>query len=80
MIRVQETCGSDIGFAPLIHLSQTIPDRAFRCVLASRDMLAVKTADGPFDIIDGFISAPAVPGLGITPRLDVLGGPAASYF
>ncbi|KAI8712578.1 MR-MLE domain-containing protein [Fusarium sp. LHS14.1] len=69
-----------IGFAPLIHLSQTIPDRAFRCVLASHDILAVKTADGPFDIVDGFVTAPAVPGLGITPQLDVLGEPAASYF
>ena len=43
VISVQETCGSDIGFAALVHLSQTIPEQALRCVLASRDMLKVKT-------------------------------------
>ncbi|KAF4944429.1 hypothetical protein FSARC_14679 [Fusarium sarcochroum] len=71
-------CGSDIGFAPLVHLSQTIPDHAFRCVLASRDMLTVKTADGAYDI-DGYNTAPTTPGLGIEPRLDVLGELIASY-
>ncbi|KAI9036463.1 mandelate racemase/muconate lactonizing enzyme family protein [Aspergillus affinis] len=80
IISVQETCGSDIGFAPLVHLSQTIPEHSLRCVLASRHMLTVKTADAAFDIIDGYVVAPTVPGLGITPRLDVLGDPVASYF
>ncbi|KAF5005838.1 hypothetical protein FDECE_7743 [Fusarium decemcellulare] len=80
VISVQETCGSDIGFAPLVHLSQTIPERSFRCVLASSEMLTVKTADGDFDIVDGDVTAPTAPGLGITPRLDVLGEPVASYF
>lgn len=80
VISVQETCGSDIGFVPLVHLSQTIPKQSFRCVLASRDMLTVKTADGAFDIIDGHVTAPTALGLGITPRLDVLGEPVASYF
>ncbi|CAG8945894.1 unnamed protein product [Penicillium salamii] len=79
VMSVQETCASDIGFAPLVHLSQTIPERSLRCVLASRDMLSIKTADGEFDIIEGYIKAPAAPGLGITPRLSVLGVPVASY-
>ncbi|KAJ4256034.1 hypothetical protein NW762_009108 [Fusarium torreyae] len=78
-ISVQETCGSDIGFAPLVDLSQTIPDHSFRCVLASRDMLTVRTADGAYDVVDGYITAPTAPGLGIVPRLDVLGEPVASY-
>lgn len=80
VMSVQETCGSDIGFAPLLHLAQTIPEKSLRCVLASRDMLSVATADGPFDIVDGWITAPTVPGLGTTPRMDVLGEPVASYF
>lgn len=50
-----------------------------RCVLANRDMLSVMTAEGPFDIVDGRITAPTVPGLGISPRMDVLGEPVASY-
>lgn len=39
-------------------------------------MVAVKTADGDFEVKDGRVVAP---GLGVTPRLDVLGAPVASY-
>ncbi|KAE8368397.1 enolase C-terminal domain-like protein [Aspergillus caelatus] len=77
---VQETTGSDIAFAAIVHLAQTIPERSLRCILESRDMVTVKTADGAFDVQDGFVTAPTTPGLGITPRLDVLGEAVASYF
>lgn len=78
-ISVQETAGSDIAFAAIVHMGQTVPERNLRCVLESRDIVAVKTADGDFDVIDGRVTAPDVPGLGITPRLDVLGAPVATY-
>lgn len=45
VMSVQETCGSDIGFAPLVHLGRTVPEKPLQCVLASRDMLSVTTAD-----------------------------------
>ncbi|CAM1507796.1 Fc.00g046440.m01.CDS01 [Cosmosporella sp. VM-42] len=77
---VQETTGSDIAFAAIVHLGQTVPERYLRCVLESRDMVTVKTADGAFDVQDGCITAPSSPGLGITPRMGVLGEPVASYF
>lgn len=76
---VQETTGSDFAFAAMVHLAQTVPERNLRCVLECRDMVTVKTADGAFDIVDGHVTAPATPGLGVTPRLDVLGKPVASY-
>ncbi|MER9120933.1 mandelate racemase/muconate lactonizing enzyme family protein [Mesorhizobium sp. M0954] len=76
---VQETAGSDIAFAAIVHMGQTIPERYLRCVLESRGVLSGKTADGPYDVIDGRIVAPDLPGLGITPRLDFLGDPVASY-
>ncbi|GMG24728.1 enolase C-terminal domain-like protein [Aspergillus flavus] len=79
-VSVQETCGSDIAFAAIVHLAQTIPERSLRCILECRDMVTVKTADGAFDIQDGFATAPTTPGLGIMPRLDVLGEAVASYF
>jgi len=41
--------------------------------------VAVKTADGDFTVKEGRVVAPSQPGLGITPRLDVLGEPVASY-
>lgn len=78
-VSVQETTGSDIAFAAIVHLGQTVPERYLRCVLESRDIVAVKTADGDFDVVDGRVQAPTTPGLGITPRLDVLGAPVATY-
>ena len=78
-ISVQETTGSDIAFAAIVQMGQTVPERLLRCVLESRDMVSLKTADGDFPVTDGHVVAPATPGLGITPRLDVLGQPVASY-
>ena len=77
---VQETAGSDIAFAAIVHLGQTVPGRHLRCVLECRDLVTLKTADGAFDIVNGYyVTAPTTPGLGITPRLEVLGEPLASY-
>ncbi|PSK41779.1 hypothetical protein B9Z65_9165 [Elsinoe australis] len=78
-ISVQETCGSDIAFAAIVHMGQTIPERNLRCVLETRDMVTLKTADGAFHVHDGHVVAPNEPGLGVTPRMDVLGEPIASY-
>lgn len=78
-VSVQETTGSDIAFAAIVHLGQTVPRRYLRCVLESRDMVSCKTADGNFPVVDGLVVAPDAPGLGITPRRDVLGKPVASY-
>ncbi|KAK1146249.1 hypothetical protein N8T08_003339 [Aspergillus melleus] len=78
-ISVQDTTGSDIAFAAIVHLGQTIPERSLRCLLETRDMVTKKTADGEFTVQDGGVSAPTAPGLGITPRMDVLGQPVARY-
>lgn len=77
---VQDTVGSDISFAAIVHIGQTVPKRNLRCILETRDMVTLKTADGPFEIVEGRVTAPSLPGLGITPRLDVLGEPVACSF
>lgn len=78
-ISVQETTGSDIAFAAIVQMGQTVPRRLLRCVLESRDMVSLKTADGDFPVTEGCVVAPSTPGLGIEPRLQVLGEPVASY-
>lgn len=78
-VSVQETTGSDVAFAAIVHLGQTVPRRYLRCVLECRDMVKTKTAEGDFPVVNGLVTAPSAPGLGITPRLDVLGRPVASY-
>lgn len=79
-VSIQDTVGSDISFAAIVHLAQTVPGKYLRCILEPRDMVALKTADGPFQVQNGRVTAPDLPGLGIRPRLDVLGEPVASYF
>ncbi|KAE8392579.1 enolase C-terminal domain-like protein [Aspergillus alliaceus] len=79
-VSVQGTSGSDIAFAAIVHLGQTVPQRSLRYILESRDMVAVKTADGAFEVHNVYVFAPSTPGLGVVPHLDVLGEPVASFF
>ncbi|MGI9405201.1 MAG: mandelate racemase/muconate lactonizing enzyme family protein [Hyphomicrobiaceae bacterium] len=76
---VQDTVGSDIAFAAVLHLAQSTPKHILRCALDTRSM--VKTATAAFDapIRSGGAVAPDVPGLGVTPDRDVLGDPVAVY-
>ncbi|MEM7802214.1 MAG: mandelate racemase/muconate lactonizing enzyme family protein [Chloroflexota bacterium] len=76
---VQETTGSDIAFAALVHLGQTVPQKYLRAVLECRDMVALKTANGDFPIKEGRVEAPDAPGLGIDVRLEEIGEPVATY-
>jgi len=78
-MNVQETTGSDVAFAAVVHLGQTVPERNLRCILECREMVSTATVEDPIPVIDGRASAPQAPGLGITPRLDVLGDPVATY-
>jgi cis-L-3-hydroxyproline dehydratase len=78
-LSVQDTVGSDIAFAAIAHLGQTIPEKNLRCILECRDMVTTKIADSNFKVVEGRVVAPTDSGLGITPRLDVLGEPIATY-
>lgn len=76
---VQETAGSEIAFAAIAHLGQTVPPHQLRCILDMRDMYTTVTADFDAPIIDGGVLAPAAPGLGLTVDRDVLGEAVARY-
>lgn len=76
---VQDTVGSDVAFAAIVHLGQTVPEKFLRSTLECRDMVTLTTADGDYEVVDGHVTAPDAPGLGITPRLEVLGAPVATY-
>ena len=82
-LSVQDTVGSDIAFAAIAHLGQTIPAHLLRCILDTRDMVTITTADatdkGAFKRHDGWVTAPETPGLGIEPRMEVLGEPVMTY-
>ena len=78
-ISVQDTVGSALAFAGIVHLGQTVPERALRCVLDCRDMVTLETATIHAPIRDGGVMAPETPGLGVTVNRDVLGPPVGVY-
>lgn len=79
-VSVQETTGSAIAFAAILHLGATVPERLMRCVLNTEDMVTLRTADLAITRHDsGSVFAPTVPGLGIEVNTDVLGDPVATW-
>lgn len=76
---IEDTWGSEIATAAIAHLAQSTPADAR---LASTDFQSyntVTTADGASETADGRMRAPTGPGLGVEPRIDVLGKPVATY-
>ncbi|MEM7095694.1 MAG: mandelate racemase/muconate lactonizing enzyme family protein [Actinomycetota bacterium] len=76
---VQDTVGSEVSFAALLHLGQTVPARHLRCVLDVRGMVTTRTAVMDVEIIDGGVTAPDLPGLGLEIDRDVMGEPLAVW-
>jgi len=76
---VQDTWGSEIAFAAIVHLAQTVPASLLRCVLDLRDVSPIVTAAFDAPVVDGGVRAPNEPGLGVHPDLAVLGEPVASW-
>ena len=74
-LSVQDTIGSAISFAAIVHLGQTIPERMLRCVLDVRDMVTTVTAKIDAPIFNGGVVAPNQPGLGIIVDRDLMGTP-----
>ena len=81
---VQDTVGTTIAFAGVLHLGASIPPRTLRCVLDTRDMVTVDTARFDSPVIvgrspGGGVIATDTPGLGITVDRDVLRTPVAFW-
>lgn len=78
-ISVQDTVGSTIAFAGIVHLGATVPERHLRCILDCRDMVTLITADFDAPVRQGGVLAPMAPGLGITVNRAALGDPVACW-
>jgi L-alanine-DL-glutamate epimerase-like enolase superfamily enzyme len=76
---VQDTVGSAIAFAAIVHLGATVPTRLLRCVLNCDDMVTLRTARFDVPVRDGGILPPSLPGLGIKVDRTVLGAPVAVW-
>ena len=72
---LEDSWGGDITTAAIAHLAHSTPE-AFRFTSTDfNSYVTVSTADGAPQRVDGFMEASKSPGLGITPRQDVLGKP-----
>ena len=58
---VQDT-GSEIAFATLVHLGQTVPRRYLRSVLGCSDVVSPRVADCDIPVVAGHVSAAPAPG------------------
>jgi len=76
---IQDTVGSTIAFAAILHLAQTVPPRLLRCVLDVRGMVALPTAELDAAVVDGGVMAPDSPGLGLEVDMTKLGDPVATW-
>ncbi|MSP83064.1 MAG: mandelate racemase [Alphaproteobacteria bacterium] len=74
-VTVEDTGGSDIDTAAMAHLSLSTPE-AFRLhTVDFNNWVTVSNATGMPEAKDGRLAAPTAPGLGVTPRMEVLGEP-----
>lgn len=76
---VQDTAGSEIAFAAIAHLGQSVPASMLRCILDLRPLYTPVTAAIDAPLIDGGVLAPDAPGLGLGVDRDVLGEPLSRY-
>ena len=70
---IEDSWGSDITTAAIAHLAHSTPSEYLFTSTDFNSYVTVSTAQGAPERIDGRMSAPVAPGLGIEPRMDVLG-------
>ena len=74
-LTIEDTWGGDITTAAIAHLAQSTPVEMLFTATDFNSYVTVSTAEGAPQRRNGRMSAPAGPGLGIAPRMDVLGKP-----
>jgi cis-L-3-hydroxyproline dehydratase len=76
---IEDTWGGDIVTASIAHLAQSTPEEFCFSATDFNSYGTVEIATGAPRRVDGFMTASDAPGLGLTPRLDVLGAPLAVF-
>jgi L-alanine-DL-glutamate epimerase-like enolase superfamily enzyme len=72
---IEDTWGSDITTAAIAHLAHSTPTELLFTATDFNSYVTVSTAEGAPRRKNGRLAAPAAPGLGVTPRPEVLGKP-----
>lgn len=72
---LEDSWGGDIATAAIAHLAQSTPTEFLFTTTDFNSYVTVSTADGAPQRVKGHMAASKSPGLGITPKMDVLGKP-----
>jgi len=72
---LEDSWGGDVVTAAIAHLAHSTPPELLFTATDFNSYVTVSTADGAPRRVDGRMAAPTAPGLGVTPRMDVLGRP-----
>jgi hypothetical protein len=72
---IEDSWGGDIVTAAIAHLAHSTPPEVLFTSTDFNSYVTVSTAEGAPQRVNGRMAASTKPGLGITPRMDVLGKP-----
>jgi len=72
---LEDTWGSDVATAAIAHLAHSTPTEFLFTSTDFNGYVTVSTAEGAPRRVGGRMAASTSPGLGVTPRMDVLGKP-----
>jgi L-alanine-DL-glutamate epimerase-like enolase superfamily enzyme len=72
---LEDSWGGDIATAAIAHLAHSTPTEFLFTSTDFNSYVTVSTAEGAPQRIDGRMAASSLPGLGIQPKMDVLGAP-----
>ncbi|MBU6385147.1 MAG: mandelate racemase/muconate lactonizing enzyme family protein [Planctomycetes bacterium] len=76
---IEDTWGGDIVTAAIAHLAHSTPTELLFTSTDFNSYVTVSIADGAPERANGRLAASTEPGLGVRPKLDVLGKPVAVY-
>ncbi len=76
---VQDTTGSTLAFAAIVHMGATVPPNLLRCVLDTRDIIEHQIGSFDAPVQDGGVLPPDAPGLGVAVNRDLLGQAVATW-
>jgi L-alanine-DL-glutamate epimerase-like enolase superfamily enzyme len=72
---LEDSWGGDITTAAIAHLAHSTPPEFRFTATDFNSYVTVSTAEGAPQRVNGRMAASTAPGLGITPRMEVLGPP-----
>ena len=74
-VTIEDAWGGDIVTAAIAHLAHSTPEQFRFTATDFNSYVTVSIADGAPSRVDGHMAASTAPGLGVQPRMDVLGEP-----